>query len=231
MNYTTIKTVMGRLLRHPLLKDVTIDTVLDYTVDFIKIVGISPLFQEKTSDIDIKDYRGVLPCDFYKMIQVRYINDKCTSPVNPSFRYSTDSFHYSSRKPKMSDLTYKLQGNCIFTSIKEGKIEIAYKAMAVDGDNYPLIPDDPVFLRALEAYIKKQQFTIQHDLGKITPQILQQTNQDYAWAVGQCQSKLTIPSVDEMQSISNMWNSLIDRTYDHRQGFLHEGTQEHILTH
>lgn len=232
MRYTNVRTIMGRLLRHPLLKDLNLETVLEYTTDFLRIVGVAPIFFDKTQDIDIVDYRGLLPCDFYKIIQVRYINEKCgTEKVNPAFRYTTDSFHMSKRKPKYSDLTYKLQGNCIFTSIKEGKIEIAYKAMNVDDEGYPLIPDEPSLIRALELYIKKQQFTIQYDLGKITPQILNQTNQDYAWAVGQCQSKMAIPSVDEMQSISNMWNSLLDRTFDHRQGFLNEGTQEHLLNH
>lgn len=51
--------------------------------------------------------------------------------------------------------------------MKDGEIEIAYRAIAVDEDGYPLIPDRSPFTRALELYIKKQCFTILFDLGKI----------------------------------------------------------------
>ena len=62
------------------------------------------------------------------------------------FRYSTDSFHLSEKEVNRQskyyvrdnpDLTYKIQGNCIFTSIENGNIEIAYEAINVDKDGYP----------------------------------------------------------------------------------------------
>jgi hypothetical protein len=43
-----------------------------------------------------------------------------------AFRASTDSFHLSEDKSNSPELTYKIQGRVIFTSIKEGTIEIAY---------------------------------------------------------------------------------------------------------
>jgi hypothetical protein len=80
---------------------------------------------------------------------------------HPVFRYTTDSFHMSSHKPKVTDLTYKIQGNCIFTApLRDGTIEISYMAMPIDGEGYPLIPDNSAYTRALEAYIKKEWFTM-----------------------------------------------------------------------
>ena len=32
---TSIKTIMSKLYRHPLLKDVPLETVVDYTIDFM----------------------------------------------------------------------------------------------------------------------------------------------------------------------------------------------------
>lgn len=235
MNYTNIKCIMDRLTRHPLLSDIPFETVVDLAVDFIQIVGMPPEFIEKTEVIHIKNYRGELPCDFYEMIQVRLHNvDKCKWPYEKRavFRYTTDSFHMSPNKPQRSDLTYKIQGNCIFTApIEEGDIEISYMAMPTDGDGYPLIPDNSSFVRALELYIKKQWFTIQFDLGKISGQVMQKVDQDYAWAVGQAQSDLIRPTIDQMQSITALWNTLIPRNQEHRNGFLHAGTYEHIKNH
>ena len=233
MEFISINTIMDRLTRHPLLQDINFETVVDYTVDFIRIVGTPPSFMEKTAIVDIHHYRGELPCDFYEMIQVR-LAPKHGRPaeLSPVFRYTTDSFHMSPAKPKVSDLTYKLQGSCIFTSpLEEGPIEISYRALPVDEDGYPLLPDNSVYLRALEAYIKKQWFTIQFDLGKLTPQVMQKADQDYAWAVGQAQNDLIRPSIDQMESISALWNTLIDRGQEHRKGFLHLGSREHFRTH
>ena len=228
---------MDRLTRHPLLQDIPFETVIDYAGEFMRIVGIVPSFIDKTAVIDIHNYRGQLPCDFYEMVQVRLYSTGCDGYTNGApelrqvFRYTTDSFHMSPDKPKVSDLTYKIQGDCIFTTpLEEGQIEIAYMAIPIDEDGYPLIPDNSSYERALEAYIKKQWFTIQFDLGKITQQAMQKADQDYAWAVGQAQSSMIRPTIDQMQSLANMWNTLIPRHQDHRKGFLHEGTQEHIKT-
>lgn len=101
------------------------------------------------------------------MIQVRTNHEKCGHYVGGVFRYSTDNFHMSDVKHESPDYTYKIQGSVIYTSLKEGTIEISYRAIAVDDEGYPLIPDKSSFTRALELYIKKQCFTILFDLGKI----------------------------------------------------------------
>lgn len=229
MKYISIKVIMDRLTRHPLLEDLPLETVVDYAVDFMKIVGAPSSFLEKTAEICIKNYRGELPCDFYKIIQVRL-----AKPHGHVFRYTTDTFHMSPHKhrPGHTDLTYKLQGNCIFTApLENGKIEISYKSLAIDEDGYPLIPDDNTYLRALETYIKKQYFTIQFDLGKINQNIMAKADQDYAWAVGQCQERLNTPSLDQMEAISNMWSRLLDINQDHKHGYIHSGTQERVRIH
>lgn len=229
--YISIKEILDNLLDHPLLSDLSLERAVNHTVRFIQIVGVPSVFTEKTEMIDIKDYRGILPCDFYKMIQVRLVTNTCHSTSLNMFRYTTDSFHMSKEKTPDNDLTYKLQGNCIFTSVKEGTIEIAYRAMAVDKEGFPLIPENSSFIRALELYIKKQCFTVLFDLGKIPGQVLQNVQQEYAWAVGQAKTDLLNPSIDQLQALTNSWCTLIQRTTEHSRGFKDNGTQESIRLH
>lgn len=217
---------MDRLTRHPLLQDIPFETVVDYTVDFIRIVGTPPSFLDRIATIDIINYRGILPCDYYEMTQVR-LNDGSKR----TFRYTTDSFHMSDNKPELSDLTYKIQGNCIFTApLEQGQIEIAYQAMPMDEEGYPLIPDNSSYSRALEAYIKREWFTILFDQGKLNGQVLARADQEYSFYVGQAQSEIIMPTIDQMEAISNMWNTLLSRD-EHRHGFLDSGTQSHIINH
>lgn len=220
--YVSIKRVIDDCLDHPLLQDLSLERAVNYAVQFLQIVGMPDIFIEKTELVDIDNWRGVLPCDYYEMIQVR------TDNTHEVFRYTTDSFHMSNNKTRDYDLTYKLQGNCIYTSLKKGTIEIAYRAMAVDEEGFPLIPENSSFIKALELYIKKQRFTVLFDLGKISPQVLNNTQQEYAFYVGQAQSDLIRPSIDQLQAFTNSWNTLIQRTTEHSSGFKNNGTRERI---
>ena len=225
--YISIKVVLDNILDHPMLKDVSFERAVNYTVHFMRIVGCPRMFEEKTALVEIENYRGMIPCDFNDIIQVR-THESCNRKDYGVFRHTTDSFHMSDNKQDSFDLTYKIQGNVIFTSIKKGTIEVAYNAFAVDSDGYPLIPDNSSFISALELYIKKKQFNVLFDTGKISQAVYNQVCQDYAWAVGQAQSDLVRPTIDQMESITNMWNTLIPRVSEHSSGFVNNGSKERI---
>lgn len=222
----SIKVILDKIMRHPLLQDLSIETVVDYSIDFMRIVGTPQMFENKVEKIIVENYRAPLPCDYYQTIQLRLLDNSMN--YLGSFRYTTDSFHMSNIKPDYSDYTYKIQGNIIHTSIPNGVVELSYQAINTDGDGYPLIPDNSVFTRALEAYIKKQHFTILFDLGKVNNQVLQQALQDYSWAVGSAESEFNRMSLDKAESFYNSWKTLIIRPSEHRSGFLHDGTQEKL---
>lgn len=222
----SIKVIFDKIMRHPLLQDLSIETIVDYSIDFMRIVGVPSMFEEKVEKAEVINYRASLPCDYYQMIQIRALDPNYN--ILGAFRYSSDSFHMSNTKPEYADYSYKVQGNIIYLSVPNGLIEIAYQAITIDSDGYPLIPDNSSFTRALEAYIKKQHFTILFDLGKIGNGPLAQVQQDYAWAVGDCQSEFNRLTIDKAESFYNSWRTLIIRSSEHRTGFLHNGTQEKL---
>ena len=214
--YINIKVILDRILRHPLMQDLSLETAVDYTIDFMRIVGMPRMFTEKVVRITIDKYRALLPCDYYQTIQVRI-------PGGHALVYSTDSFHMSN---KGNSSTYKIQGNIIYTSIESGELELAYLAISTDADGYPLLPDNSSFTRALELYIKKQWFTILFDVGKISSAVLQNTQQEYAWAVGDCQSEFNRMSIDQMEAFSNSWRTMILRDHQHSSGFIGDGSRQ-----
>jgi hypothetical protein len=235
-NYTSIKVVADRLLRHPLMAGVSFEAILDYTVDFLRIVQCYGFFEEKCTVVDIEDYRGLLPEDFYEINQMRLVSSskRISSDYenvevyqNKPFRYATDTFHISDTKTA-TDLTYKIQGGIIYTSIKEGQVELAYQAIILDEEGYPVIPDNSKFLRALEAYIKKQWFTILFDMGKLQAAIYQNAQQDYAWAVGACESEFQKMSLDKAESFYNSFSALLMRKNEHSRGFAYNGAIENL---
>lgn len=225
VTYTNIREIASRLMRHPLMVDLTLEAIIQYTVDFIGIVGLPAIYYDKVDTVDISNYRAALPCDLIAIRQVKDVKN------NISLRATTDTFHliHDEKKPIMrQEGTFKTQGNIIYTSFKEGKIAIAYRAIPVDEEGLPMIPDNSIFLKALELYIKKEWFTIQFDMGKIAPAVLQNVQQEYAWRVGQLNTEFTLPSVSEMEAISNMMSQLLPRTNEFRKGFKPLGNREYI---
>lgn len=228
----SLKVIVDKVLRHPLMAGISYEAIIDYCIDFMRIVKCPNIFEEKSIRLEVKDYRtSDLPDDFYEVIQV-----KCK---NTCMTYSTDSFHVAIPYKKVvdsegkehevveddyirqteSDFTYKIQGNRIYTSFRDGEIEVAYMSIPIDEEGYPMIPDNSKFTRALEAYIKKQWFTILFDLGKLQGPILQNTQQEYAWAVGACESEFKHLTLDKAESFYKMWTNILNSAKHHRTGF------------
>lgn len=107
-------------------------------------------------------------------------------------------------------------------------MEISYKAIPVDDDGYPMLIDNETYLNALEAYIKQKVFTIKFDTGKISAGVLQNAQQEYAWAAGELQNEMTTPSVSEMESITRMWNTMIKPVRQFDNGFRNLGDREYL---
>lgn len=130
-----------------------------------------------------------------------------------------------------NEMSFKTQGRVIYTSFPEGVVELAYRAIPVDEDGYPLIIDDETYLAALEAYIKVRVFTVKFDTGKLAAPILQNAQTEYAWLSAQLMDTMTVPSVSEMESIQRAIMTMLPnmRTFD--KGFKDFGDREYLRRH
>jgi hypothetical protein len=131
----------------------------------------------------------------------------------------------------MLEPAFKTQGRIIYTSFPCGMVRLAYKAIPVDEDGFPLLIDNETYLGALEAYIKKQVFTVKFDTGKISAGVLQNTQTDYAMLSRELATEFTQPSVSEMESYTRYYTSLLPRVREFDNGFKNLGSREYIRRH
>lgn len=267
--YTSIRRVMDNLMDHPLLRSLTLDQVVRYTLRFIGLHGYPRLYMDKVAVVDIKDFRGILPCDLVRITQVRDL-DSCIC-----LRAMTDDFaegleehphphgedvHRNIQRlydrvqekpdgkpngkydgirelyiPKQRKLyrepSFKTQGRIIYTSFPEGSVEVAYKAIPVDEDNFPMLVDDETYLAALEAFIKVEVFTIKFDTGKISGSVLQNAQQEYAFRAGELECRFKTPSLSEMETLTRVYNTLILSQKHFDNGFRDYGNREYLRRH
>ena len=252
IQFTNIRRVLDDLLEHPLLRDLTLEQVVRYTLRFVALHGYPQLYQDKIDTVDIKDFRGLLPCDLISIIQVKDLKtDVClrsmTDTFTPGLRSKPDMRNQpkdllNNMKPPVDtyippmqeyreESSFKTQGRIIFTSFPEGKVEIAYKSIPVDEDCFPLLIDNETYLNALEAYIKVKVFTVKFDTGKIQAGVLSNAQTEYAWASHLLQSEMTMPSVSEMESLTRMMNTLIKPVRQFDNGFKDLGNREYLRKH
>ena len=213
-----IKQLIDKVRRHPLLADLSMEAIVDYTVDFLQIVGLPTAFMEAVDIVKIEKYRGVLPDNFIEMVQVRTTTDPIVY-----YRYASDTFHMSGNKVHSVPFTYKIQGNYIFTSEESANLEISYLAIETDECGLPVLPDNAKFTRALEAYIKYKHFTVLFDCGKITGQILEKADQEYCWAVGACQADFNRLTPDKAETVLNLLNNIFSPSSLHHSGYANVG--------
>ena len=250
IQYTNIKRVLDDITDHPLLRDVTLEQVIRHTIRFISLYGFPKLYQDKIDTVEIKDFRGLLPCDLISIIQVKDLDTGiCLRAMTDTFVpkppvngntppkdmlnnvNSPEGMYIPPMKKYNEEPSFKTQGRIIFTSFPEGQLEIAYKSIPVDDDGFPLLIDNETYLNALEAYIKVKVFTVKYDTGKIQAGVLSNAQSDYAWAAHLLQSEMTMPSMSEMESITRMLNTMIKPVTQFDNGFKDLGNREYIRRH
>lgn len=202
INYISINELASRVLDNPLLSDINIEQIIRHVLDFMAKFGVNNIYQDKEAILTVQDYRTLLPCDLIRIMQIK----DCKSGL--CFRQMASSY-IPTDNDKDYELTFKTQGRVLYTSIKECTIRLAYKAIPVDDDGFPLLIDNPLYLKTLELYIKKEIYGNLFDQGKLNQNVLNHVEQQYAWNVGQLQSEFNTPNVQEMESIKNMWTSLL----------------------
>ena len=234
--WTNLKIVADKILRDPIFIGLNFESIIDYFIDFITIVGVPELFDDKFTDtnIPIINYRAVLPDDFLEEIVVS-IDQKVA-------RTATDLYfgnyqEYQDLNPneyfpdKRSEPTYKIKGGYIYLSKKEGNLLLKYKCITTETDpesedfGIPLLPDDPVFILALQSYIEIQFLKILFRAGKINSQVLQLAQQDYAWNVGRYETHSRRLTYGDMETLSKQFKSILTRNNEFRTRFSHLGNR------
>ena len=88
-----------------------------------------------------------------------------------------------------------------------------------------------IFLQALEAQSKGERFKILCDTEKIKPDTLARAEKDYSWLVGKMINRFKMPSMSEMQTLTNMLHRMIPATHEFETGFKGLGDEELYRKH
>lgn len=207
--YTSIERVVENVIRDTGFTDeISWPDIVEWVFIAQELINVPNAYVRRVTDgsdgnyppIEIVNYRGELPCDYHRLIDIREYCNKL--PV----RYETGNFHTSNNMPMaigVDSITITMNDNYIFTNIETGQLELEYWAFPTDENGLPMIPDDVFYIRAIEAYLTERIGRKMWIQGKIAKDVYQQFEQDWYWYAGKVRVKDAMPTLPQMESLKN----------------------------
>jgi len=222
--YISLREVVYRLKRHPLLSDIEIGDIAYDAIDVIKMTAAPLIYESKPAILTVAEFRTELPCDLLYILSAGKLIDDVVSPLNAdtAARAGNHGCISAAGGSSTSLQTYSVKRGYMYFDFEDGQVEINYKAIATDDDGYPMVPDNTQLIKAIENYVKVNHFGIKVDLGEIPAHVLQRAEQEYSWYIGAAQGSLLMPDLDEMESIKNSLIRILHATNEHDFGFKYQ---------
>jgi len=125
---------------------------------------------------------------------------------------------------------YNINNGYIFTNFEKGFIEIVYTGFVIDEHGFPMIPEDQRYQEAVKWSLIRHLDYKKWRLGEISDKVFQYSDQQRDWYIASARSKASIPSLDKMESIKNMFLRSIPKVTDHDSYFKYTNVEERRYT-
>lgn len=228
---TSLKSILWKVMNHPLADDLNYEDAAMYAIEAIELIGAPLSYLDKVtpSPVDIVDYKAYLPEDLINIRGVKLLDGR----YGRALGHSTDIYHMESdcnqpSSKKDNHFTYTIQSGIITTSFEEGSIIISYKALPLDSEGYPLIPNEIKTKLAIEYYILYRYLSPLNDIGKVTDKAFYKITQNKDWYIGASQASLQMQGMDHLEATMNAINRLLVNDSAHKNFYRTLGTKEHI---
>lgn len=236
LEYVPIERIIENVRRDfDLVDQINMSDVIEWTFYAMGLIGADIVMIQKTTDgnedlghlppVKIENYRGQLPSGIYKLIQVReYTTGKAMRASQGSFITSNEQFNSLGKQ----DLSYIINNSYIFTSFEEGYVEISYHSFPVDSRNYPVVPDDVKYIKAVESYIIERLARREYINNRLPQEKYRLLEQEWLWYCGSAKNSINSRSIDEMESMKNELARFFKRANLHDSSYASFGQKEQI---
>ena len=227
-NLVSIKMIASRLKRNPLMKDLSYEFIIDNAIEVMRILDAPAIYATKKESLNVVKYRALKPAYMMKVESVSRTDRGRHEPLTSTEFVEQEFLHEGNYTPARYDNTYMMNNKYINVNFESGSLDVIYKIIATDEECYPLILDNATLLRCIESYIKYKWFDILNDMDVVSNAKLSKAEQDYMFNVAQADVNMKLPSVDEMEQITNVITQLIPGRTEFSNRFEFLGSQEFL---
>lgn len=184
--------------------------------------------------LNVTDFKAKLPCDFHRLEQIavngyaaRYAGNTfhhildgcmCTTQQNDTVDESLFTDAWGNTFSNLSGgnvaglrqpYTFDINDNYITLNVEEATVCIAYQAMPLDENGFPMIPDNEIYKEAIVAYLTFKLDRKLWRVGKITDKVFQHSEREWLWYVGAALAEGRRPNLDKMEQIKKQFVKLL----------------------
>lgn len=127
-----------------------------------------------------------------------------------------------------NELQYTTKPGYIMTNIPIGFVKISYYAIYTDEDSMPMIPDLESYKEAIYWYITMKLMYPKKLKGEISQSDYYDIRNSYNFYRKQAYAEAMMPTVDDLETINNLWTKLYPEVNDHSTFFSTTGDEQNV---
>jgi hypothetical protein len=229
--------------------DVDWQDLLIWIGKYIGLLGAPKLYHDKTTGehpltphVAITEHKGTLPSDFIKMLPGG-VRDADTQEV---YQYASDSFQKSYGKAVRTETetsanlkvrdqityhglkTYSLNDFSIFVSEEDPVMELAYSAIKIDDNGFPMIPDNERIIEGCKWFIADKAAFNLWGAKLLDDKVYREIQQQRDFYMASAGTAAITMTPDEMETFQKAWVRLNPVLHKHQYSFRFIGVQEDL---
>lgn len=201
--FTSIKEIILKIYRDLGMENEREDyaTLIEWIGEAIDLIGYKDMYETKEIEIEIKDYKGLLPCDYIHYDSVRYGGENIKS--------NEDNYNFFNK--------FIIEYPYIKINNEIGNIILRYYGYKLDKEGLPMIVDDINVKEAIVEYIIKKYSRIKYLTKQISLNEYIAIEQMANRKLDKARSMLAMLSPSEFRDLSLKWNRLTKDIYNFNQ--------------
>ena len=220
--YKSIKGIIDGIYRdYDSPEDLDIWDIIEWCAEALQLIGAGTQYIDEIIELQVENHSVPLPATFHHETQISYRGRPLllnTSNFGPGPTRKLGSTNFLNDVPvdpenfpleasgvRPNQERYYIQNNCIYTSFESGKIVLDFKAIQVDEDGYPMVPDNVYYDKALKSYAQMMMDRKEYRRQNIPAAVFQESKQDWLFYVKAAASAALMPNIDKTENIKNSW--------------------------
>jgi hypothetical protein len=221
--YISAREILYRIRRNPLMNDANFFDIMSDIYDVLNLIGAPVVYESKMDTIPIVDFRIDIPNDLLYIEGVNLMDGANAVPLRNAQSKGKGSWGCLAHQGINYNATgtFHVKKNHIYFEYETGIALLEYKAIVMDDEGYPMIPDVIQLIKAIELYTKIQHLGIKVELGLFNGNILSAMQQEYAFYIAAAETHFKMPDEAEMESIRSGLIRIVSnfRSFDERREF------------
>lgn len=238
--YTSVYEVIEKIYRdYPQKMELDIWDVVEWSADALDLISAySQLQRVPNAVLTVSNYKAKLPCELVTIDGVKCngvpliyasgshgpenskIENTGTNFLNRT-EVDDNNFPMLGTKTNWAPVpyTYIVQDGYMHTNLESGELTLSYTAVQVDGNGFPMIPDDAAYKNAITSYVQMMLDRRDWRAQRAPEAHYRDSQREWRKFATSARARANMPSVDKQETMKRQWLRLKTNVKAHNSAF------------